>query len=188
MKIGMNHTRRKHYIILAVKKDDPNDIYGFVEGSFSMSWQRGRVNLWTPPDDVDDDGKPFLGYPVRKNFQLLVERLQKGWSMSDRERLRQLKGKRTIIRKQMANHAHENFRPCGRTPAEYEWNWVKHYSMISGKNLRSHGYEIRPYRVGSKFCPVEIDFTERTAMEKKQLKWDKFKWRNPPYRIKQTTI
>lgn len=179
----MNHTRRKYYIILAVKKDDPNDIYGFVEGSFSMSWQRGRVNLW------DANNGDFTGAPLHKYFDEYVKGLKENRLYGrDYEKYRQLKGKKTMLRKRMANHAYKNFHPCGRTPAEYEWNWVKHYSMISGKHLRSQGYEIRPYRVGSKFCPVEIDFTERIAIEKQQLKWDKSKWRNPPYRIKQTTI
>lgn len=182
----MNHTRRKYYIILAVKKDDPKDIYGFCEHSFNMDWQRGRVNLW-----VADDGRDYVGEPLREHFHKFVERLEKnasGWCFGDYKKFQQLKGKRTMLRKRMASHSYKDYHPCGRTRAEYQWNWVKHYSMWCGKHLREQGYEIRPYRVGSKFCPVEIDFTERTAIENKQLEWDKFKWRNPPYRIKQNTI
>jgi hypothetical protein len=181
----MNHTQRKYYIVLAVKKDNLVDIRGLCEGSFSMDWQCGRVNLW-----IADDGRDYAGKPVRKHFHKFVKQLEKRASMftGSHKKLQQLKGKRTMLRKQMANARNDNFAPCGRSRAEYIWNWVKHYSMSCGKHLREQGYEIRPYRVGSKFCPVEIDFTERIAIEKKQLKWDKFKWRNPPYRIKQTTI
>lgn len=179
----MNHTQRKYYIILAVKKDNSKDIVGFCEGSFNMGWQRGRVNLW---DANDDD---YVGKPLHKYFDEYVKQLEKNRLYgSDYEKYRQLKGKKTMLRKRMANHSYKNYHPCGRTRAEYQWNWVKHYSMWCGKHLRKKGYEIRPYRVGSKFCPVEIDFTERIAIEKQQLKWDKFKWRNPPYRIKQITI
>ncbi len=176
----MNHTQRKYYIILAVKKDNPKDIVGFCEGSFNICWKRNRVNLWEVNDNDD-----YVGKPARDNFNEMLKSLKKNYG-SYSMKLRQMKGKKTMLRKQMSNHACKNFHPCGRSRAEYLWNWVKHYSMWCGKHLRRQGYEIRPYRVGSKHCPVVIDFTERIAIDKKQLKWDKFKWRNPIYRIKQT--
>lgn len=181
--VKMNHTQRKYYIVLAIKKDDSADILGLCEHSFSMDWQCGRVNLW-----VADDGKNYAGEPLRKHFHKFIEQVEKGvsWCIGGHKRL-QLKGKKTMLRKKMADARSKDFAPCGRSRAEYMWNWVKHYSMFCGKHLRKQGYEIRPYRVGSKFCPVEIDFTERIAFEKNQLKWNKFNWRNPPYRIKQTT-
>lgn len=181
----MNHMQRKFYIILAIKNDDPNDIYGLCKISDTMRWQRSRVNLY-----VADDGYDCVGEPVRERFRKFVEKLEKDASryIEDYKKFEQVKGKRTMLRKRMANARNEHFAPCGRSRAEYVWNQVKHHSMICGKYLCEQGYEIRPYRVGSKFCPVEIDFTERIAFEKNQLKFSKFKWRNPPYRIRQTTI
>ena len=171
-----DHSKKKYYIILAVNPNDSEDIIGFVEHSFSMGWEKGRVNVWEAGGDDKYDGTP-----AKKAFK---ERLQDGlygWSWSNK-----IKGKKTWLRKQVANPASKDFSCCGRTNAECMWNWVRHYSMWCGKELRKKGYEIRPYRVGSKFCPVELDFSERTAMSKKQIPWDKYNWRNIPYKISKT--
>lgn len=168
----MDHSKKKYYIVLAVNPNDPEDIIGFVEHSFSMGWEKGRVVVWEAGGD--DTAK---GISVKKASK-------KRFSASRRTWFNEIKGRKTLLRKQMANPASKEFSCCGRTHAEYMWNWVRHYSMWCGKELRKKGYVIRPYRVGSKHCPVELDFTERTAMEKKQIPWDKYNWRNISYKSK----
>lgn len=171
----MDHSKKKYYIILAVNPNDPEDIIGFVEHSFSMGWEKGRVVVWETGGDDE-----YKGTPAKKAFEKKARDMSRYvWHNEDK-----LKGRKTWLRKQMANPASKEFSCCGRTHSEYMWNWVKHYSMWCGKELRKKGYEIRPYRVGSKFCPVELDFTERTAMSKKQIPWDKYNWRNIPYKNK----
>ena len=170
-----DHSKKKYYIVLAVNPNDPKDIIGFVEHSFSMGWEKGRVVVWEA-----NDGDEYTGIPAKKAFKEKVQ-AEKSWYWTDK-----FKGKKTWLRKQIANPASKKFSCCGRTNAEYMWNWVRHYSMWCGKELRKKGYEIRPYRVGSKHCPVELDFTERTAMSKRQIPWDKYNWRNIPYKISKT--
>lgn len=164
-----DHSKKKYYIVLAVNPNDPEDIIGFVEHSFSMGWEKGRVVVWEA-----NYGDTFKGIPAKKAFE---KKLQ-DWHYAN-----EIKGRKTLLRKQMANPASKEFSCCGRTHTEYMWNWVRHYSMWCGNELRKKGYEIRPYRVGSKHCPVELDFTERTAMSKNQIPWDKYNWRNVPYKI-----
>ena len=170
-----DHTSRKYYIILAIK-DKPFDVLGMCEHSFCMDWHRDRVMVWDA-NEGDYDGKP-----AREHFKEMVNSLKKNEDYGDNWRtLRRMKGRMTAIRKQYSNHASKDFCPYGRSTAEYKWNWMKHYAMWCGKHLRRKGYVIRPYRVGSKFCPVDIDFTERTSMERRMLKWDKYKWKNPKF-------
>ena len=174
----MDHSKKKkYYIILAVNLNDPEDIIGFVEHSFRMGWEKGRVVVWEAEHERGDD--EFRGIPVKKALEKKLQGSHYGLSNEVK-----FKGRKTMLRKQMANPASEEFSCCGRTHTEYMWNWVRHYSMWCGQDLRKKGYEIRPYRVGSKFCPVELDFSERTAMEKKQIPWNKYNWRNVPYKIK----
>ena len=165
-----DYSKKKYYIILAVNPNDPEDIIGFVEHSFCMGWEKGRVVVW----EASNDDK-FTGIPAKKAFKKKISASRYVWS-------NEILGKKTRLRKQIANPASKKYSCCGRTPAEYMWNWVRHYSMYCGKELRKQGYEIRPYRVGSKHCPVELDFTERVAMNKKQIPWDKYNWRNIPYK------
>ena len=174
----MDHSKKKYYIILAVNPNDPEDIIGFVEHSFSMGWEKGRVVVWEASHERGED--EYKGTPAKKRFN---EKLRSGaYGFYDGSNA--VKGRKTMLRKQIADPASKEFSCCGRTHSEYMWNWVRHYSMWCGKELRKKGYEIRPYRVGSKFCPVELDFTERTAMSKKQIPYNKYNWRNVPYKNK----
>lgn len=176
--MNSDHTQRKYYIILAIR-NEPFDVLGMCEHSVCMKWHRDRVLIW------DANESDYIGKPVRHHFHEMIKNLEKNKYFSDNwKRLQDLKGKRTMMRKKFASYAYKNFHPCGRSSAEYQWNWVKHYSMWCGKDLRRKGYEIRPYRVGSKFCPVTIDFTERDAISKDQIPWNKYVWRNPRFMIK----
>ena len=40
------------------------------------------------------------------------------------------------------------------------------------------------YRVGSKNCPVNIDFTEMNLMKRGKMKYDKYLYRNQPFKRK----
>lgn len=173
----MDHSKKKYYIILAVNPNDPEDIIGFVEHSFRMGWEKGRVVVWEAEHERGED--EYKGVSVKK---ALKKKLQGGcdWYKPSIN----FNGRKTMLRKQIANPASKEFSCCGRTHSEYMWNWVRHYSMWCGNELRKKGYEIRPYRVGSKFCPVKLDFSERTAMSKKQIPYSKYNWRNIPYKSK----
>lgn len=52
-------------------------------------------------------------------------------------------------------------------------------------NIRNiGGCEWKVYRINSRYCPVEIDFSELIDMKMKKVKYDKWKWRNQPFKLK----
>lgn len=180
----MNHTRRKQYIILATRESPLGlEVQGLCEASFSMEWSRERVNLWAIEEDE------YTGTPARECFKEWEKMLNQNWSFrSDNWKLRRnLPGKRTMFRKMMSDPGYKHYHPCGRSRAEYKWHWVNHYAIRCGKELKKHGWDVRVYRVGSKFCPVELDMEERRLMEKRFVKYGKYNWRNPRFTIKKTT-
>lgn len=52
-------------------------------------------------------------------------------------------------------------------------------------NKKFSEYEFKVFRIGSKHCPVKIDWTERILMKRKQMKTEKFIWRNPKFTLRE---
>lgn len=64
------------------------------------------------------------------------------------------------------------------------WNYLKSVA----DNLNSKKYENcvwKVYRVGSKHCPVDIDFRTCDLMRKEKIKYDKYLARNHEFKPKQ---
>jgi len=183
----MQHTLKKHYIVLAMKKDGKTTSWlGLCEGSFDMRWLPDRVHLW----GIESEYKmhpEVTKIPARTAFKRYAKKTTEQfnrypWGNAE-DRFLALKGRRGVVRKEFSDHKSKLFHPCGRSLAEYTYNWVKHYSKITGKHLREQGYEIKVFRAFSKSCPALIDMRERNLIERGKLAWDKFKWRNPVFSI-----
>lgn len=59
----------------------------------------------------------------------------------------------------------------------------------TAERLTRHRYNDcvwKVYRVGSKHCPVAVDFTEMNLMKTGKMKYDKFLYRNQPFTIVET--
>ena len=65
-----------------------------------------------------------------------------------------------------------------------EWNWCKE-QVKKLNNRKANRCEWKVFRVGSKYCPVEVDFTEVKLMQSKKIKYDKYKYRNQPFKLKE---
>ena len=161
----------KYYCILAIKKNNPTDILGYVEHSFYMDWSSERVNLYCNNFDstghtASEQWKSRLEGDTRRN----------GNSLPDK-----YKGKMQYLRK---IYIRRQFVPRGRTPNELEWKHVKWQAETSaGRKLKEKGYEIKAFRVNSKFCPIRVDLTERNGMNCGKIRFEKFKYRNARFKI-----
>lgn len=86
-----------------------------------------------------------------------------------------------------------------RVERSYEWRYSAKKKGVSEKLLAYRGVKewadklnnkdlngiiYKPFRIGSKNCPVIIDWREIVEM-KKTNKNDKFNWRNLPFRVKE---
>lgn len=65
-----------------------------------------------------------------------------------------------------------------------EWNWCKGQVEKLNKK-KANGCKWKAFRVGSKHCPVEVDFSEVMLMQSKKIKYDKYKYRNQPFKLKE---
>lgn len=64
-----------------------------------------------------------------------------------------------------------------------EWNWCK--EQVKRLNDRkANNCEWKVFRVGSKHCPVEVDFSELELMKSKKIEYDKYKYRNQLFKLK----
>lgn len=67
---------------------------------------------------------------------------------------------------------------------------MEYYYRINKKdsdklNKKYPEYEFKVFRIGSKHCPVKIDWTERILMKRKLTKLEKFNWRNPKFTLRE---
>jgi IS1 family transposase len=167
----------KYYCILAIKKDNPKDIKGYVEHSFCMDWASDRVNLYS----YHPSYAPYKGEPLRKLWHDLLESVKKyNYGCLPKK---DYKGKTRYLRKCFMKNSEHG---CGRTGNEYEWSWLKR--EIARLNRKSKmvekGYEIMLFRVNSKHCPVSVDLSEREGMNRNRLEYDKFRYRNARFSVK----
>ena len=169
----------KYYIALAINKHDPEDVLGLCENSFSMSWEKYRVNLFAPPADT----KEYYNIPLRE----YVKKYQKSngdYEFGFHGESIKSQGQRQKLRKVFTIRKHKLYHACGRTPAEYEWKWCNHYAVSCSKLIpNKDDYEIRCYRVNSKYCPVRVDLSVREGMNRHRLTFKKYDWRNAHFEI-----
>lgn len=173
----------KYYIALAINKKDPNDIWGLCENSFSMSWERNRANLFTPPNMEEK----YYHIPMRKFFK---DKLKQGWKTEifkygwNGEDLN-VKGLKNYMKKRLTDLNYKYYHACGRTVQEYEWHWCQHYAIRCSRFLdNKQDYEIRCFRVNSKYCPVRVDLSVREGMSRKKIEYNKYEWRNANFVLK----
>lgn len=60
---------------------------------------------------------------------------------------------------------------------QHDYNWLRMTAERLTKE-RWEGMTWRVYRVGSKYCPVKVDFTAADQMKSGKRKYDKYWWRN----------
>ena len=171
----------KNYCIFARKKDDPTDIIGMVENSFSMGWSKERVCIWNQPTSYRNDA----GLYHKRALHELKNHMQtdyhgnsyycSDWSS---ERINS-KGQMKRIRKKVTDYYGRDFHPCGRSYNEYWWHWVNHYAR---RVKKPKGYdEVIVCRVNSKHCPVKVDMSDYDLMNKGKMTYNKYNWRNAKF-------
>ena len=167
---------RKYYGLFAVNKEDPLDIIGYIENSFSMGWSYTHVNLqegfktFAVIKAASRDAKVMAKeYPddasYAKWFQRCWSKLcMPGMTVDDMRKAHWQMWYETKQKSMLAQNA---------------WNSISERAFIPV------GYELKVFRVNSKICPVEVDLRYRIAWNKGWIKtWDKWKWRNAPFMIK----
>ena len=75
---------------------------------------------------------------------------------------------------------------CDRctTPEEYQSRSLKKGCDKWNKEHPKSKYTMVFYRLGTKNCPVKIDWTYRVLWSQKKVDWNKVAWRNLPFVIK----
>jgi len=183
--------QKRSIIILAIGKDDPRDIYGYCPGyektKFpSSGWSKRRVYLfecdqcWKDIYLRNDTG--LYGMTGKERWESYYKNKTEGhgwWSAK-----RQMHGKVTMLKKLIGTNGGD---VCGRTPNEFNWKFAKQEAARMQKELNRNGhknFEVRCFRVGSKTCPVDVDFSERQDMFYCSDKWSKERWTNPRFQLK----
>ena len=168
--VDEDEIKMKYYCILAIRKTNPTDILGYVEHSFHMGWSSDRVNLYC-------NGSDFTGHTASEEWK---SRLDDDTCRNGNTLPEKYKGRMQYLRK---IYIRRQFEPCGRTPDELEWKYVKWRAETSvGRELKKRGYEIKAFRVNSKHCPVKIDLSERDLMNRRKITFDKFRYRNARFK------
>ena len=158
----------KYYCIFAINKENPNDILGMAENSFSMSWEKDRVNLWCP--SVDE-----LKYQLTNKQRFESEMKERRYERKN------IKGRKRVLRKRYSDLSSRYYNAYGRSKYERKWQWVKHYSKFV---KCPEGYETIVCRANSKYCPVRVDLSIREGMDKGILEYKKYDYRNAKFEIK----
>ena len=188
--------QKRSLIILAISKDNPRDIYGYCPGyeltKFPTSgWSRRRVWLFECDRNqkaqyLCNDGTGLYGMPGKECWDSYFKSKTDGYNKGYNAWLsmKQMKGKVTMLKKLIRS---KRGSICGRSLNEYNWKYAKHEAARLQKELNRSGhknFEVRCFRVGSKVCPVEVDFTERPDMFYCLSKWSKEHWMSPRFQLK----
>ena len=166
----------RYYGLFAVNKKDPTDILGYVENSFSMGWSKNYVNLeegfrdGTARKAADAEVRYFeKEYPTDEEFAK--------WFYECQRKL--YKPGMTVADMRQAYWESWYKMKKNRLLAQNVWNIVGERARVPA------GYELKVFRIGSKNCPVDVDLRYRIAVRRKWTKeWDKWKWRNAPFKVK----
>lgn len=184
--------QKRSVIILAISKDNPWNIYGYCPGyektKFPTSgWSRRRVYLFECDRAWKDqylyhDDTGLYGMTGKERWDFYYKNKiesYNGWSAR-----KQMHGKVTMLKKLLKA---KSGTVCGRSPNEYNWKFAKQTAAMLQKELNKDGYknfEVKCFRVGSKICPVEVDFTERQEMFYCSSKYNRDRWTNPCFELK----
>lgn len=158
----------KAYVILGINENNPDDIIGYCENSFSMSWSNRYVNIW------DTISEKEMWKSARKELQSRIDEKWEG-VLKNLEQLQ----KEGLSYEEAFEHEAKKHLSIYMLP-QNEYNHVRHYPTYIPK-----GYRLAVFRVGSKHCPIDIDLRYRIAYRnRKETFWDKWKFRNPPFFVK----
>ncbi len=181
--------QNRSIIVLAIDKDNPGDIYGYCPGYEktrfpSSGWSKKRVYLFG--NQIIESSVPhdngFYGMTGKERWESYYKNKTEGHGWGSAKR--QMHGKVTMLKKLIRSRSGS---VCGRSSNEYNWKFAKQSATRLQKDLNRNGYknfEVRCFRVGSKICPVEVDFTERQEMFYCPGKWNKERWTNPRFQLK----
>ncbi len=182
----------KYYVALVINKDNPREIYGMDDWG---KWLKGRVYLW--------DQKQILSKgedPKAPNGDFANERAKEKRKWLGVLGRQDWKGKMTLFNKRYTKIESKDFCPHGRSSNEYMWVWVKHYAQSPFRRLQHNGFEeddrqlggntrnkfkLLVCRLGSKNCPITVDFSQINAFEKgiiKKISSDD--WKRPRFTVK----
>ena len=183
---------RRAYVIVGINKNDPTDIIGYCENSFSMGWTKHWVNVWA------NHGK----YIAKRNVtELYVDKfcelynkgkeycktLDKYYKDKYGRFLRKAFSKKASFDK-VKQEVFDYYMNVSSYSSLGEWNNMRHYpSQIP------EGYEMKIFRLNSKNCPIICDLRYRFLMERmpesktkieKAKLWSKWDYRNPMFVVK----
>lgn len=72
-----------------------------------------------------------------------------------------------------------------KTRAEFIYRSCKEDAENLNEGEYRRGFKFKVFRVGSKNCPVSIDWNERVLMKRKLIKYSRYNWLNPKFKIKE---
>lgn len=167
----------KFYGVFAVNRQDPTDILGYVEDSFSMEWSKRFVSV----------------EPGYKTYA--VEKAMRAWrrDFCEAGKAGSLSGEKFL---EWYRGSYENKYVEGMTEqdarAEYERTTRKLEEKIKlAQNVWNRnsdrlwvpaGYDVKVFRLSSKKCPVDADLRYRLAVNRRWTQdWDKWKYRNAAF-------
>ena len=186
---------RKAYIIVGINKNNPTDIIGYCENSFSMGWTRHWVNIWTLEYNSKKMAEAEVTQLYVSHFCELYNKGEKYYKNCiapyDKEKYgkfleKAFSGK--VAFEQVKQEVFKHFFNTTTYSAQGVWNHIKqHLSTIPD------GYEIKIFRLNSKncqiicdlrhryafFCPLSAAYSSRTSRTSRRLS---------PSRLKITTV
>lgn len=167
---------RKYYGVFAIRRDNPNDILGYVENSFSMGWSKYFVSV----------NEGFGEWRVKKATDHWIED-SPGSKDSDKDFTHWFKHfRKDLYREGMTvEEMHKAYYDdiyamhCRSLKAQSVWN-----NCFSSLNVPV-GYDVKVFRLNSKRCPVEVDMRYRAAYDRRRVKdWNKWRYRNALFAVK----
>ena len=183
---------RKAYIIVGINKNNPTDIIGYCENSFSMGWTRHWVNIWTLEYNSKKMAEAEVTQLYVSHFCELYNKGEKYYKNCiapyDKEKYgkfleKAFSGK--VAFEQVKQEVFKHFFNTTTYSAQGVWNHIKqHLSTIPD------GYEIKIFRLNSKNCQIICDLRHRYALEHYNTKeeynslYSKWDYRNPMFVVK----
>jgi len=167
---------RRYYGVFAVNKDNPNDMYGHVENSFSMGWSRYFVSL----------NEGFREWQVKKATELWL-RDSTSYQSDDKKFSEWFKSfEKDLYHKGMS--VEEMRRTYYDVIFDMKAESLMAQNIWNGCFNKCHvpaGYDVKVFRLNSKNCPVEVDLRYRIACNRGKTKtWDKWLYRNALFCVK----
>lgn len=177
------------YVIVGINKNDPTDIIGYCENSFSMGWTRHWVNLWVGHSKAI--AKREVNKYYVKKFCELYEKGEDACRHLDKYYKdkygrfldKVFSGKASFD--EVKQEVFDYFVNTTSYSSIGEWNHVRHYPSVIPV-----GYELKAFRLNSKNCPIICDLRHRYLIDtmpngkEKDKIWSKWDYRNPMFVVK----